>query len=146
MIFLAIYILISARKRRNKKRAIWSKKWLLKRTQYTHTNILKELRPYPDDFNNYLRMDEKTYVQLYGILRPLIEKETTQMREPISAHERLTATLRFLATGAKYRELQYMTCISPQALCKIIPETCCAIYQALSKDYLKVSLYIPNFF
>ncbi|KAK3748145.1 hypothetical protein RRG08_067148 [Elysia crispata] len=77
-------------------------------------------------------MDEKTYVQLYGILRPLIEKETTQMREPISAHERLTAT------GAKYMELQYMTCISPQALCKIIPETCCAIYQALSKDYLKI--------
>ena len=34
--------------------------------------------------------------------------------------------------------LKFATIISPQALRKIIPETCKAIYEALKHDYLKV--------
>lgn len=60
------------------------------------------------------------------------------MRTAITPHERLTATLRFLVTGRSYEDLKFSTIISPQALGRIIPETCEAIYQVLSKDYLKV--------
>ncbi|KAJ8975151.1 hypothetical protein NQ317_012429 [Molorchus minor] len=42
------------------------------------------------------------------------------MRTAISPHERLTATLRFLATG---QDLEFTTIISKQALSEIIPET-----------------------
>lgn len=62
------------------------------------------------------------------------------MREAITPHERLTATLRFLATGRNYEVLKYSTIISPQALSYIVPETCVAIYNVLRKDYLKVSV------
>jgi len=60
------------------------------------------------------------------------------MRKAISSHERLTATLRFLATGRSYEDLKFSTIISPQALSSIIPETCEVIYEVLSKKYLKV--------
>jgi hypothetical protein len=60
------------------------------------------------------------------------------MRQSISPHERLTATLRFLATGRSYEDLKYTTLIPPQALSYIITETCDAIYRVLEHDYLKV--------
>jgi hypothetical protein len=58
------------------------------------------------------------------------------MRQAITPHERLTATLRFLATGISYEDLKFSTIMSPQALGKIIPETCRAIYKVL-KEYYK---------
>ncbi|VEN62449.1 unnamed protein product [Callosobruchus maculatus] len=45
------------------------------------------------------------------------------MRQSISPHERLTATLRLLATGRSYEDLKFSVAISPQALGQIIPET-----------------------
>ncbi|VEN44318.1 unnamed protein product [Callosobruchus maculatus] len=45
------------------------------------------------------------------------------MRQSISPHERLTATLRFLATGRSYEDLEFSVAISPQALGQVIPET-----------------------
>ena len=61
------------------------------------------------------------------------------MRKAITPHERLTATLRFLATGASYEDLKFGTRISAQALGRIVAETCKAIYDALVGEYMKVS-------
>ncbi|CAH2091263.1 unnamed protein product [Euphydryas editha] len=36
------------------------------------------------------------------------------MREAISPHERLSATIRFLVSGITYEELKFITAISPQ--------------------------------
>lgn len=44
-----------------------------------------------------------------------------------------------MATGRNYEDLKFSTIISPQALGKIIPETCAAIYSVLREEYLKVS-------
>jgi hypothetical protein len=44
-------------------------------------------------------MDEETYLKLLSLVTPLIRKQDTIMREAITPHERLTATLRFLAAG-----------------------------------------------
>lgn len=86
--------------------------------------MLNELRITPKDFNNYLRMNENTYLHLLSLVTPLIEKQNTVMRNALSPHERLTLTLRFLATGRTYECLKYSTNISPQSLSTIIPETC----------------------
>ncbi|KAJ8961244.1 hypothetical protein NQ318_008927 [Aromia moschata] len=77
-------------------------------------------------------MDEETYLQLLSLVIPLIQKQDTVMRNSITPHERLSATLRFLATGRSYEDLKYSTLISPQALSCIIPETCEAIYRSNS--------------
>lgn len=50
------------------------------------------------------------------------------MRMSIPPHERLTCTLRILATGRTLRDLRFSTAITHQALSKIILDTCKAIY------------------
>jgi hypothetical protein len=62
------------------------------------------------------------------------------MRQAATPHERLRATLRFLATGRSYEDLKFSTIMSPQALGNIIPETCRAICKVL-KEYYKVRVY-----
>ncbi|PNF31399.1 hypothetical protein B7P43_G04087 [Cryptotermes secundus] len=107
----------------------------MKRNVYSHVNLLGELKLVPKDWHNYLRMNEETYLQLLSLVAPLIKKKDTVMRMAISPHVRLTATLRYLATGRTYEDLKFTTVISPQALSTIIPETCDAIYKALHKEY-----------
>lgn len=126
-------------KTHKRNRTVWSKEWLRKRNHYSHINLLNELKFAPKDWHNYLRMDEETYLKLLSMVTPYIKKRDTVMRQAISPHERLTATLRYLATGRSYEDLKFTTIISPQALGVIIPETCDAIYKVLWKDYLKVS-------
>ncbi|XP_025203776.1 uncharacterized protein LOC112600693 [Melanaphis sacchari] len=121
------------------KKRKWSKQWLLERRKYSHMNLLHELQSNePADFKNYLRMENHTFHELLDLVRPFIEKQNTIMRESISAEERLVATLRFLATGRSYEDLKFSCAISAQALGKIIPETCWAIYEVLKQKYLKI--------
>jgi len=89
-----------------------------------------------------MRMTEDVFCELLDLVSPHIEKKDTVMRESISSFERLSATLRFLATGMNYEQLKFPTAISAQALGRIVPETCRAILTVL-KDYLKVGTY-PN--
>lgn len=125
------------KRKMGKARSRWAKDWLLKRATLSHLNLLDELKLEPEDWHNYLRMDEQTYLKLLQLVTPLIKKSDTHLRVSISPHERLTATLRFLASGRSYEDLQYTTIISPQALGRIIPETCDAIYRVLKEEYLK---------
>ena len=50
-------------------------------------------------------MSEDNYLELLSILDPVLKKQDTVLRQSISSHERLTATLRFLATGCSYEDL-----------------------------------------
>lgn len=134
------FVCIEKIKQRPKKkinRTKWVKAWLAKRPTYSHVNLIEELRLEPDDFRNYLRMDENTYVELLEAVSPLIRKQDTVMRTAISCHERLSVTLRFLATGRSFQDLKFSALISPQALGEIIPETCHAITTVLRKEYMR---------
>jgi len=124
--------------RKKSKRTKWTKGWLLKRENFSHVNLLKELKFEKNDWFNYLRMDENCYLKLLQHITPLIKRQDTVMRKSISPHERLTVTLRFLATGRSYEDMKFSTAISPASLSIIIPETCRAIYEVLRNEYLKV--------
>ncbi|XP_031329429.1 protein ALP1-like [Photinus pyralis] len=82
-------------------------------------------------------MDEDTYTHLLSLVSARIQKCDTQLRKAITAHERLTATLRFLATGRNYTDLKFTCGISQPSLSIIIPETCEAICSVLLKDVIK---------
>ncbi|VVC38853.1 Hypothetical protein CINCED_3A003670 [Cinara cedri] len=92
---------------KKRKRKIWVKDWLSKRAKYLHVNLLTELRICPKDWQNYLRIDEDTYLKLLALITPFIKKNDTVMRQAISPHERLTTILRFLATGRSYADLKF---------------------------------------
>ncbi|CAK1592763.1 unnamed protein product [Parnassius mnemosyne] len=128
---------LAIKKTKRKDRSMWCKNWLMKRKKLSHINLVKELRIAPKDYRNYVRMNEETYLKLLSMVTPLIQKEDTVMRNAITTHERLLATLRFLASGRSYECLKYSAIISPQALGRIIPETCAAIYKVLQNDYMQ---------
>lgn len=72
-------IQMKGRKKKTRKR-FWTKKWLLERNQFSHVNLLNELRFHPEDWPNYLRMDEDTYLKLLSLVTPIIQKKDTCMR------------------------------------------------------------------
>lgn len=61
----------------------------LKRSQFSHINLLKGLKLELGDWYNYLRMDYETYCTLLKLVTPLIVKQDTQLRKAITPHERL---------------------------------------------------------
>jgi hypothetical protein len=53
-IYLAMALAVCLRNKEKKKRR-WTKEWLKKRNEYTHENLLKDLRlSEPSDFHNFL--------------------------------------------------------------------------------------------
>lgn len=141
---------------RPKPKKVWSRDWLLKRGQ---VNLLRELRLESEDWRNYLRMDVNTYEKLLNLVTPGIifylylfrklnlhghhditgiRKQDTVMRLAITPHERLSATLRYLATGNSLKDMEYATRISRVRLSVIIEETCEVILRVLKKKYFKV--------
>lgn len=91
-------------------------------------------------------MDAEFYNELLQMVEPLIEKQTTNMRQPISPTERLSITLRYLATGNTFEELKFVSAIAPQTISKIVIETCEAIISCLH-EYIKVRLsFLSNMF
>ncbi|XP_045494191.1 uncharacterized protein LOC123693234 [Colias croceus] len=122
-------------KEQRKKRREWAKFYYRNRENYSHMRLLKELDD--EDFRTYLRMTPESFDEILNLLKRYIAKTDTVMRQAVTAEERLVATLKYLASGREYNDLKLSTCISPQLLSEIIPETCEAIIRVL-KDYLKV--------
>jgi hypothetical protein len=89
------------KRRKRKKRSCWSRKWLLRRDVLGVSNtLLKELASEDiESYKNWMRMDQATFHQLLEKVRPYIAKSNTNMRDCISAEDRLAVTLRYLATG-----------------------------------------------
>lgn len=58
------------------------------------------------------------------------------MREPIDPGERLSITLRFLATGESYSSLMYQFRVGKSTISALIPEVCDAIYNQLESEVL----------
>lgn len=126
-------------KDRKKKKRRWVKKWIAKRKTFTHLNLLNYIKDTePEDYRNYFRMSSDVYFELLNMLRPYITKQNTNMRQAISANERLAVTLRFLATGRSFEDLKFSSIISPTTISEIVMETCNAIIKVL-EDYIKVS-------
>lgn len=74
---------------------------------------------------------------LLNMIGPAIQKTDTKFRKAISVKERLSITLRFLASGDSFTSLQYVFRVSKQAISLIVPETCQAILNGL-KEQIKV--------
>ena len=119
-------------------RKIWTEDWLLKRDVLgSYATLQKELRLSSKLFNKYLRMPVETYEYILSKISPIIRKEQTNMRNPISPGARLEATLLFLLSGMSYSRLAYVTRIHETTLGKIIPEVCDAIYMAMREEFVK---------
>ena len=83
-----------------------------------------------------MRMSPESFDYILSLVSPLISRQTTKLREPISAAERLTLTLRFLASGNSQQSMSFSYRVGRQTVSSIIKETCRAIWQVLNEKYL----------
>jgi hypothetical protein len=75
------------------------------------------------------------------MVSPVIQKKKIHYNAASYNSSRETYShFKILATARSYKDLKFSTKMSPQALGKNIPETCCAIYKVL-KEYYKVRVY-----
>jgi hypothetical protein len=129
--------------KKQRRRRIWTRQWILRRSRELRGTINLvhiELRSEDADyFQRFFRCRHYLFDRLVEIIIPYIQRQNTNMRECISPKERLSLTLRFLATGESYRSLEYSTRIPACTISRIIPETCCVIYEVLRNDYLRVN-------
>ncbi|XP_061497153.1 uncharacterized protein LOC133391068 [Anopheles gambiae] len=61
-----------------------------------------------DTIKNFMRMKHEDFDRLYVLVGPEISRMDTNVREAITAQERLLITLRYLATGETFASLQYL--------------------------------------
>jgi hypothetical protein len=88
--FLAIVLAVCLKKEKQRR---WMKEWLKKRNEYTHENLLKDLRlSEPSDSQNFLRLDA-TFDELLKMVASRIEKWNTTTRDAIPPSQRLSITL-----------------------------------------------------
>ena len=82
-------------------------------------------------------MTPERFQHLLSLVGPLIKKKDTRMRNAISPAERLTLTLRYLASGDDQQSLSFSYRIGKATVSKIIRETLSAIWIALKDLYLR---------
>ncbi|KAB0791118.1 hypothetical protein PPYR_02918 [Photinus pyralis] len=126
--------------KRKKSRNCWVKQWVDKRDERGIMQMVNnELRVEdPEKFKNYIRMSKESFFKLLQRVEPHIAKINTNMRQSISARDKLMTTLRFLATGESYRNLMYSTRIHESTISLFIPEVCKCIYSVLKDEYLRL--------
>ncbi|CAF4946326.1 unnamed protein product [Pieris macdunnoughi] len=77
-------------------------------------------------------MSVNSFDELLSIISQRIKKQDTNMRRSITPAERLAVTLRYLASGATFTDLEYDFLISRKTIPFIVTETCQAIWQELA--------------
>ena len=96
-IILAYYVYRKLKKK-EKRRRFWIHPILEKREEFGafHTLVKNQLRGDEDKFFNYFRMQKTTFDKLLQILSQKLKHQDTNMRQSISAAERLAVTLRLV--------------------------------------------------
>lgn len=82
-------------------------------------------------------MTPERFQHLLSLVGPLIKKKDTRMRNAIGPAERLTLTLRYLASGNDQQSLSFSYRIGRATVTNIIRETLSAIWIALKDGYLR---------
>jgi len=134
---IAIILALLTKKKRVKRKE-WIKDWIKKRELYSHCNLLNEIRfTYTEDYKNYFRMSEDKFEKLLNMIRPYLLRQNTNMRNCLSVEERLSVTLRYLASGRNFEDLKFSAVMSPSSISSSILETCEVLIFVL-QDYIKV--------
>ena len=136
---LGVNILESLEEKETKNKRGKTRQWIQRREEKGfYTNIVEELRV--EDTKTYEEMLRMNYDTFKFILKKTEQDitPTTLMSgglKTISPSDRLTLTLRYLATGESYRSLSFQFRISRRTILYIIQEVCRAtikIYQAFT--------------
>ena len=85
-----------------------------------------------------LRMTRDTFTILCNELRPHLQKQTTNMRSPVSVEERVAVTVWKLATNVEYRTLASLFGLGRSTVGEIVLETCEVVTKQLLSRYVSI--------
>ena len=137
---VAVEFLDSEEGRETKGRGM-TRSWLEKREELCYfTNIVRELQlEDTEGFQEMMRVDFKHFNEILNLIAPdTTPQEIIRGNKVVSAAERLTVTLMFLATGETFQSLSFQFRISDRAISYIVKEVCNAIVKYLVPFYRKV--------
>ncbi|KTG00881.1 hypothetical protein cypCar_00032609 [Cyprinus carpio] len=136
--FQVVCALICSEKQKKRNRRIWKRNCVGRRREQPGSSVLQQQLELTDEngFKELLRMTAEEFEFLLRMVGPLITKQHTKMRRAISPRDRLSVTLRFLATGETFSSLSSQHGIGASTISQIVMETCAALYQLMKKDYL----------
>ena len=119
-------------------RSIWCREWLLRRSVFgDYDHLIDELhREDARGFKNFLRIEPEFFNEMVERVTPILKKQDTNMRRPLSVGLKLAVTLRFLATGNSYASLQYSFRVSKSAISRFVPQVCQAIIDVYQNETL----------
>ena len=95
---------------------------------YTKSPLISSFR----DICLCLQIDLSFFLSLDA---PLISKQKTRFRKPISAEQRLDVALRYLATGETQQSLNFGHRIGKATMSRILAEKSEAIFQTLKDQF-----------
>ena len=118
-----------------KKKRIWARNWVLRREPLglIYSEFCQED---PKKFHQCFRMSPALFDKLLSMIFPYILKKDT-VRDSIKPELRLMVTLRFLASGCAYGNLEDSFKIPKSTISGIVAETCAVIWSVLSTTYVK---------
>lgn len=78
-------------------------------------------------FNNFMRMPAEMFDEILERVGPKIAKQQTYWRDPIPPGMKLAITLRHLASGSKYMDMQYAWRVPNNTISIFVREVCACI-------------------
>lgn len=117
---------------------VWVRPWLTRRGDHgAYNHLMAELEAEdPNEFKRMLRVTPAMFRELVESLTPLLQKQTTDMRETLDVGLRVAVTLKYLCSGESYPELSHLFRISVSSICNIVGETCTAIHSRYAEEVL----------
>ena len=117
---------------------MWVRPWIVRRPQMgLYHRLMVELRNEdPSSFHNFMRMPAAMFDELVARLTPRLTKATTNCRQPLEPGLKVALTLRHLASGAKYRDMQYAWRVPHNTISLVVREVCYAILEEYAEEQL----------
>ena len=91
-------------------------------------------------FHNFMRMQPAMLDEIVERLTPRITKQTTNWRPALDPGLKVALTLRHLAAGAKYKDMQYAWRVPHNTISLVVREVC----RAILEEYLDKQMKPPT--
>ena len=129
-------------KKQQQIRSVWTRNWITRRPeQGLYDCLMVELiNEDPRAFQNFMRMPTDMFDELLQRLTPRITKKTTNWRSPLEPGLKVVITLRHLASGSRYHDMQYAWRIPHNTISIVVRE----VSKAIIEEYLDEQLSPPT--
>ena len=135
----SMLVLLICDEEESKKKRGKTRKWIKRREEKGYfCNIVKELRT--EDLSGYremMRMNYNQFLTILRVLEPHISKKQVIGGHKTIAAERLTLTIRFLASGETFRSLCFQFRMGRATISSIVREVCQVVFKCFREKYLK---------